>query len=131
MKSLVKIVEQGATERIIATNTLTFAFEVLREPFTKKKTLSLKVGGQRKDSSRFMATIGSEVPDGAVRPWDKPKLEYKVEVLDDVTDDEAEPRKRGRDDEDDELDEGSHKLAKIEHDRGQEVEEDDDYEGMF
>jgi hypothetical protein len=114
MKSLVSIVESGATERLIATNALSIAFEILHEPYSKKtKTLVLKVDGKRKDSSRFVATVGSKTPRDTISPWDEPDLECDVEVLDDLTDDEMDSRKRDREDDDDgDAVEGSNKLAK-------------------
>jgi hypothetical protein len=102
MKSLVSTVESGATERLIATNALSIAFEILREPYSKKtKTLVLKVDGKRKDSSRFVATIGSKTPRDTISLWDEPDLECDVEVLDDLTDGEMDSRKRDREDDDD------------------------------
>jgi hypothetical protein len=123
LKAMTNIVEKGATERLIGTNALTFAFEVLREPFTKrKKTLVLKVDGKRQDSSRFVATIGTAIPKHTIRPWDEPKLEYEVEVLDDFTDDEGQTHKRGREeDSEDDAGSSSYKIAKTGKSEGQDV----------
>jgi hypothetical protein len=91
LKAFVSIVEQGASERLIATNAFCFALEVLRDGFSKKsKTLILKVDGQRKDSTRFVAEVGRNTPSGAVRSWDEPDLECEIEDIGDLTDDEQE-----------------------------------------
>jgi hypothetical protein len=121
LKAFCKIAEMGATERLIATNALTIAFEVLRTPSSKKrKTLVLKVDGQRKDSTRFVATIGRKLPKDAIAECEEPDLECDVELLEDYTDDEGgapSHRKRGRDDADYDEDEaeerGMSKVAKL------------------
>lgn len=53
LKAMVSVVEMGATERLIATNALTFAFNVLRSPCKKQsRSLNVKkeeIGRQRQE----------------------------------------------------------------------------------
>lgn len=85
------VVEMGATERMIVTNALSLATEILREPFSKKKkTAVLQVNGQRKDSKRFVITVGSSCPNGTIREVEEPGLQRDAEVLEDYTDEEDE-----------------------------------------
>ena len=105
---------------MIATNALTLAFEVLREPCSKKKKpLIMKVNGQRKDSTHFVLTVGTKIPKTAIGDWEQPDLECEVEVLDDYTDeDEDDTRvparsKRGRDEKDEESDGDGRETRKM------------------
>lgn len=81
----------GATERMIASNALSLAFEILRTPFSKKKkTLVMTVNGERKDSKRFILNLGIDCPTGTIVDdnEDDPELEHEVEILEDYTDEE-------------------------------------------
>jgi hypothetical protein len=89
-KALVNIVEQGAAERLIATNALVFAFEILRQPCDKKpKSLKLTLStGEIRQSKRFVMTLGGNIPKGAICAWIEPDLESDMRLVDDVTDDD-------------------------------------------
>ncbi|ORY04008.1 hypothetical protein BCR34DRAFT_605007 [Clohesyomyces aquaticus] len=119
--SLPNASEQGRAERLIASNALNAAFEILRSCTKKTETLILKVEGERKDSSRAVLTPGKEDtrPQGIIRDEDEPELEgdAEIELLDDVTDNEEDTvlgsRKRGGGQEDDEEDDED--APKVKH----------------
>lgn len=138
LKAFIHIVEMGATERLIATNALSLAFEILREPFSRKrKTLILKVDGKRKDSTHFVVELGTNVPKNCIAEWEVPGLGCDVELLEDYTDDEdidAPARsKRERYEEYEEDNGGATKILKMKYDtkgKGRQdviQEEDDSY----
>lgn len=83
--------EMGQDERNVSSNALTIACELLRQSTERKsKTANF---ADKTSASRYVIKLAGDVqrPQGAIRAVEEPILERDVEILTDITDDEAEP----------------------------------------
>jgi hypothetical protein len=83
--------EMGQDERNVSSNALTIACELLRQSTERKsKTANF---ADKTSASRYVIKLAGDAqrPQGAIRAVEEPILERDVEILTDITDDEAEP----------------------------------------